>query len=215
MTTAPVLTSQIAVEVPEWIVVPEAAEASVEWRAEALHLFDTIVEVDRVAEGDGRLFAGGDEVDSRAAIADLLAFREALASEERLVAGLLVPNRWPLPVVVSVGVTDPDGPDLLELAGATGGLPVERPSVEELPEHVGGEGPVVTRYDLDDDGVLWASVCAVRRERRTAPDGGADVEIDTRVLWRTSDLGLVPVFGPSLIDLLAAVRNEILDEVSA
>jgi hypothetical protein len=212
MTTAPVLTSQIGVAVPEWLVVPEPAEAPVDWRAEVLRLFDAIAEVDRNADGAHRLFADGAEVDARAALANLLEFRAALGSEQRLVAGLLVPNRWPLPVVVSVGVSDPDGPDLLELAGATGGLPVDRPAVDELPEHVGGEGPIVTRYDLDDDGVVWASVCAVRRERLVSGDGGPDVDVDTRVLWRTSDLEVVPVFGPSLIELLAAVRNEIKNE---
>jgi hypothetical protein len=209
MTPAPVLTSRIDVELPEWLVVPEPAAAAGDWRAEVLQLFDTIAQVDRDAEGEQRLFADGSEVDPRAAIANLLEFREALGDDGRLVAGLLVPHRWPLPVVVSVGVADPDGPDLLELAGAEGGKPVERPAIEELPEHVGGEGPIVTRYDLDDEGVIWASVCAVRRERLTSSGGGPDVAIDTRVLWRTNDLEIVPVFGPSLIELLAAVRNAV------
>jgi hypothetical protein len=209
MTSAPVLTSRIDVELPEWLVVPEPAAAAVDWRDEVLRLFDTIAQVDRDAEGEQRLFADGSEVDPRTAVANLLEFREALGDDGRLVAGLHVPNRWPLPVVVSVGVADPEGPDLLELAGAGGGKPVERPAVDELPEHVGGEGPIVTRYDLDDEGVIWASVCAVRRERLATGEGGPDVAIDTRVLWRTNDLDLVPVFGPSLIELLAAVQNAV------
>ncbi len=209
MTTTPVLTSRIDVEAPQWIVVPAADEATPRWRAEVLELFAAVAQVDRDAEGEARLFAGGPEVDPVAALDSLLAFRAALDDGERLVASLAVPNRWPLPVVVSVGVAAPDGGDLLELAGALGGLPVDRPVVEELPEHVGGEGPVVTRYDLDDEGVLWATVCAVRREALRTDDVGPTTAVDTRVLWRTSDLDVVPVFGEELVGLLAAIDNEV------
>lgn len=227
MSAAPVLTSNIDVEIPQWLVVPDTDGATPEWRAGVLQLFEAIVQVDRDAEGEQRVFADGREVDPVAALDTLLEFRAALDDGERLVASLGIPNRWPLPVIVSVGVSDPDGPGLLELAGAEGGLPVERPAVDELPEGVGGEGPIVTRYDLDDDGVIWASICAVRRETVHAggaatPDGataapagaGADgatasagVDIDTRVLWRTRDLDVVPVFGDELVRLLAAITN--------
>lgn len=202
MNRAPVLTSRIDVEAPQWLVVPDVADATPAWRAEALRLFEAIVRVDRDAEGEQRVFDDGREVDPVTALDTLLEFRAALDGNDRLVAGLGVPNRWPLPVVVSVGLAEDSGQDLLELAGAEGGLPVERPAVDELPDHVGGEGPVVTRYDLDDDGVIWATVCAVRRE--TIGDGA---DVDTRVLWRTRDLDVVPVFGTEVVDLLAAIRN--------
>ncbi len=210
-TAAPTFTSTIDVESPQWLVIPDVADVTPEWRAEVLRLFEAIVHVDREAEGEQRIFDDGREVDPQTALDTLLEFRAALDGGDRLVAGLGVPNRWPLPVVVSVGVADGDGAHdpsgtraLLELAGAEGGLPVEPPAVDELPEHVGGEGPVVTRYDLDDDGAIWATVCAVRRE--TTQDGPA---VDTRVLWRTRDLDVVPVFGPEVVDLLAAIRNEV------
>lgn len=207
-TAAPAVTSSIDVESPQWLVIPDVADATPEWRAEVLRLFEAIVHVDREAEGEQRIFDDGREVDPQTALDTLLEFRASLDGGDRLVAGLGVPNRWPLPVVVSVGVTDGDDARgtraLLELAGADGGLSVEQPAVDELPEHVGGEGPVVTRYDLDDDGAIWATVCAVRRE------GGRDgTAVDTRVLWRTRDLDVVSVFGPEVVDLLAAIRNEV------
>lgn len=204
MTTTPAFSSRIDVDAPEWLVVPDAADRTPGWREDVLHLFSVIARVDREAEGEQRVFDDGREVDPATALDTLLEFRAALDGNDRLVANLGVPNRWPLPVVVSVGLVDGDDRDLLEIAGATGGLPVEQPAVDELPDHVGGEGPVITRYDLDDDGVLWATVCAVRRE--TLPTGQ---DVDTRVLWRTRDLDVVPVFGGELVGLIGAVRNEV------
>lgn len=204
MTTTPAFSSRIDVDAPEWLVVPDTADRTPAWREDVLHLFSVIARVDREAEGEQRVFDDGREVDPATALDTLLEFRAALDGNDRLVANLGVPNRWPLPVVVSVGPADGDDRDLLEIAGATGGLPVEQPAVDELPDHVGGEGPVVTRYDLDDEGVLWATVCAVRRE--TLPTGQ---DVDTRVLWRTRDLDVVPVFGGELVGLIGAVRNEV------
>jgi|GEM_PF-7024444 len=207
-TAAPAVTSSIDVESPQWLVIPDVADVTPEWRAEVLRLFEAIVHVDREAEGEQRIFDDGREVDPQTALDTLLEFRASLDGGDRLVAGLGVPNRWPLPVVISVGVADTgdlqDTRGLLQLAGAEGGLPVEQPAVDELPEHVGGEGPVVTRYDLDDEGAIWATVCAVRRE-----GGGDGPAVDTRVLWRTRDLDVVPVFGPEVVDLLTAIRNEV------
>ncbi|WP_139195988.1 MULTISPECIES: hypothetical protein [unclassified Curtobacterium] len=207
MSPTPVLTSRIDVEIPQWLVVPDTEGATPAWRAEVLELFAAIVRVDDAAEGEDRVFDDGRQVDPVAALDTLLEFRAALGAEGRLVAGLGVPNRWPLPVVVSVGVAEPGGESLLELAGAEGGLPVERPAVDELPDDVGGEGPIVTRYDLDDSGAIWATVCAVRRETLVGADGPVDV--DTRVMWRTSDLDVVPVFGGELVGLIGAIRNEV------
>ncbi|QCR44871.1 hypothetical protein C1N91_16345 [Curtobacterium sp. SGAir0471] len=195
MTTAtPTVTSSITTDA-SWLLVPHPDEVDTAWRAETLELFDAVVGLDRARSGGSAVT----ELDTVAALDTLLAFRAGLGSGQRLLASLAVPGNWPLPVVVTVGLAEGGTADLLDLAGATGGLPVEPPSVDELPDHVGGEGPVVTRYDLDDDGAIWASVTAVRRA-----DG-----VDTHVLWRTTDLGLVPVFAPLVVDLLATVENEV------
>jgi hypothetical protein len=209
MTGSPTIASRINVDAPEWIVVPGPDEVTDTWRAEVLDLFAAVDEIDRSAEGEDRLFAGGPGIDPETALDTLLAFRAGLEPEERLVASLLVPNRWPLPVVVTVGPTGSEEADLLQLAGAGEGLPVDHPSVEELPEDARGEGPVVTRYDLDDEGVLWATVCAVRRER--AADG---TDVDTRVLWRTRDLDVVPVFGPEVVALVGRIENTVEPEAT-
>lgn len=200
MTTATV-SSSITTDGVTWLLVPHPDEADAAWRTETLELFDAVVELDREREGDrDRGGAGaGLELDCAAALATLLDFRAGLGEGQWLVASLVVPGNWPLPVVVTVGLAEGGTAELLELAGATGGLPIEPPAVDELPEHVGGEGPVVIRYDLDDDGAIWATVTAVRRA-----DG-----IDTHVRWRTADLALVPVFAPVVVDLLAAVENEV------
>lgn len=199
MSAVPVLISTIDVDAPEWLVVPGADELTPAWRADVLALFDAVADIDREAQGPDRLFADGPSVDPEHAVDTLLEFRASLDGDERLVAALTVPNRWPLPVIVSVGLADESGPDLLELAGATGGAPSDPPAVDELPEDVGGEGPVVTRFDVDDEGVIWATVCAVRRQ-----DG-----VDTRVLWRTRELDVVPVFAPEVVALVGRVRNEV------
>lgn len=193
MTTATV-SSSITTDGTTWLLVPHPDEAGPGWRAETLELFDAVARLDRE---DGR--PSGAELDGPGALATLLEHRAALGPAQRLVASLVVPGNWPLPVVVTVGPSEGGTAELLDLAGATGGLPVEPPSVDELPEHVGGEGPVVIRYDLDDAGAIWATVTAVRRA-----DG-----VDTHVRWRTTDLALVPVFAPVVVELLAAVENEV------
>lgn len=196
MQAAPVLTSTIDVELPEWLLVPPAVTDA--WRTAIREVFDTITRVERALPEDGRMFEDGLVIDSDAAIEHLVRMAGDLEDDDRLVASLVVPNRWPLPVIVSVGASDPEA-DLLDLAGATGGLPIDAPTVEELPPEVGGEGPIVTRFDLADDGAVVATVCCLRRA-----DG-----VDTRVLWRTNDLAVVPVFLPSLVELVGAVRNDV------
>ncbi|KQO59957.1 hypothetical protein [Curtobacterium sp. Leaf261] len=202
MQAAPVLTSVIDVDLPEWLLVPPTVTE--EWRAAVRDVFDTVTRVERELPEDGRLFEDGLVIDAEAAVEQLVRMAGDLEADDRLVASLVVPNRWPLPVIVSVGAADPDA-DLLDLAGATGGLPIDAPTVDELPPEVGGEGPVVTRFDLADDGAVMATVCCLRRA-----DG-----VDTRVLWRTNDLAVVPVFLPSLVELVGAVRNDVQAPIDA
>jgi hypothetical protein len=210
-----IVTSHLDVASPEWLVVPGPEDVTAAWRAEVDALFTVIAEVDRGEhgsvsdDGDTHVLFAPRPVDTASMVDDLIDAAADLGPGQWLVAGLGVPNRWPLPVVVSVtvagsGTPDQDVPgqssaDLLALAGATAGLPTEPPEVDELPEHLGGEGPVVTRYDIDDAGAIWASVAAVRRQ-----DG-----IDTHVLWRTRDLEVVPVFTPSVVALIGHVENEV------
>ncbi|MFZ7087102.1 hypothetical protein [Curtobacterium sp. RRHDQ10] len=198
MQASPVLTSVIDVDLPEWLLVPRTATA--EWRAAVEDVFDTVTRVERETPAESRLFEDGMVIDAPLAVETLLRMAADLDGDDRLVASLAVPNRWPLPVIVSVGATDPEA-DVLDLAGATGGLPVDTPQVDELPPESGGEGPVVTRFDLAEDGSVMATVCIVRRA-----DG-----VDTRVLWRTNDLAVVPVFLPTLVGLVGAVRNAVQD----
>jgi hypothetical protein len=54
----------------------------------------------------------------------------------------------------------------------------------------------VTRFDLGDDGAVWATVSCARRG-----DG-----IDTLVTWRTVELDLVPLFSRDLERLIGRVR---------
>lgn len=196
MTASPVLTSTIDVDLPEWILVPSTVTA--EWRTAVRDVFDTVTRVEQELPAESRMFEDGMVIDAELAVETLVRMAADLPGDDRLVASLAVPNRWPLPVVVSVGAADTET-DLLELAGATGGLPIDAPSVDELPPEVGGEGPVVTRFDLADDGSIMATVCCVRRQ-----DG-----VDTRVLWRTNDLAVVPLFTPSLVELVGAVENTV------
>lgn len=210
MSAAPLLTSSVVLEPPRWVVVPGDVEVGDDWYNAALELFAAVARVDDDLSNGDELFVHGPAVDAVAALDSLLEFRAALGEGDRLVANLAVPKRWPLPVVVSVGVVEAAAgelPDLLTLAGAHDGLPVEHPIVEELPEDVRGTGPMVTRFDLDDDGAIWATCCAVRRERFECADDVAVV--DTRVLWRTNDLEVVPVFGPELVTLVSAIKNEV------
>jgi hypothetical protein len=194
MSASPVLSSTIDVELPEWLLVPPTV--TTEWRAAVRDVFDTVTRVERELPEESRMFEDGMVIDADLAVETLVRMAADLPADDRLVASLAVPNRWPLPVVVSVGAADTEA-DLLDLAGATGGLPIDAPSVDELPPEVGGEGPVVTRFDLAADGSIMATVCCVRRQ-----DG-----VDTRVLWRTNDLAVVPVFTPTLVELVGSVKN--------
>lgn len=193
-------TWSLELELPTWMAVPAAPSDELQWRADATRLFILLGEMDEAMPADLRVLSErrGFDADSRKNALDaLLETAAALPEGQRLVAGLSVADRWPIPVVVRVNLTDDELEDLLEGAGARGGSPIEAPTVDYLPEEL-GDGITVTRFDLDDSGALWASVGCARRR-----DG-----VDTVLTWRTSDLALVPVFQPMLTSLLASVVVE-------
>jgi len=183
------------IEPPEWMTVPHAPADVAGWRADAAAVFALLAEVEQQLVDADELAPLDGELDIDDAIDTLLEFSAALPDELVLVAGLGVPGRWPLPVIVSVTATGENPDDLLEAAGARGGLPVDLPTVDYLPDEL-GDGIRVTRFDLDDDGAVWATVACARRS------GGTD----TVLTWRTSQLELVPVFSPLVEELLAHVR---------
>jgi len=183
------------IEPPEWMTVPHAPADVAGWRADAAAVFALLAEVEQQLVDADELAPLDGELDIDDAIDTLLEFSAALPDELVLVAGLGVPGRWPLPVIVSVTATGDNPDDLLEAAGARGGLPVDLPTVDYLPDEL-GDGIRVTRFDLDDDGAVWATVACARRS------GGTD----TVLTWRTSQLELVPVFSPLVEELLAHVR---------
>jgi hypothetical protein len=118
-----------------------------------------------------------------------------LGNGSRLVAGFAVPGAWPLPVIVDAGLTGDDAPDLLELGRARGGSPLEAPLIDDLPDDV-GPGVVVTRFDLDHEGRVWATVTAAARR-----DG-----LDVTTTWRSTDLGLIAQQTPAVVELAGRVR---------
>ena len=183
------------IEPPEWMTVPHAPADVAGWRADAAAVFALLAEVEQQLVDADELAPLDGELDIDDAIDTLLEFSAALPDELVLVAGLGVPGRWPLPVIVSVTATGENPDDLLEAAGARGGLPVDLPTVDYLPDEL-GDGIRVTRFDLDDDGAVWATVACARRS------GGTD----TVLTWRTSQIELVPVFSPLVEELLAHVR---------
>jgi hypothetical protein len=185
--TRPVLV--VDVDPPAWLIVPPADTASGLWREAAAALFAFSTEVDRT---------GGvtpPAVDVEIALDGLLAMAATLGDGSRLAAGFSVPGAWPLPVVVDAGLTGDDAPDLLELGRARGGSPLEAPLIDELPDDV-GPGVVVTRFDLDLEGRVWVTVTAAARR-----DG-----LDVTTTWRSTDLGLVPLQTPAVVELAGRVR---------
>lgn len=183
------------VALPNWISIPPAHLATAKWRRDLVTVLDFITSVDRQLADDPECITPGPPVDITAALDTLLDFSDALPPGHRLVAGLGIPGRWPLPVIVSVSEPDEAPTDLLDAAGARGGLPVELPLVDYLPEEL-GDGIRVTRFDLDDNAAIWATVSCARRTGET----------DTLLTWRTMDLELVPLFSPHLEVLLGSVR---------
>jgi hypothetical protein len=175
----------------DWITVPAAPTDVDEWRADVTTIFELLSEADAEL-ADDLPFSDG-TLDIELALDTLLEFSAALGDDLLLVACLGLAGNWPLPVIVDVSAADSG--DLLDVAGARGGLPVSAPTVDDVAE---GDGIRVTRLDLDDDGAVWAQVSCARRR-----DG-----VDVVLTWRTSHLELVPRFAPLLEQLLARVIIE-------
>jgi hypothetical protein len=179
--------------IPDWLEVPKTPFDASAWRDDVTLVFELLESVD--SQLGGTTVAPGSPLAASTAIDTLLEFSAALPNDHHLVAGLTIPCRWPLPVVVVVSATGDEPQDLLEAAGAWGGAPIEPPVVDYLPDHL-GDGIRVTRFDLDDGGALWATVGCARRMHG----------VDTVLTWRTVDLELVPLFSSDLELLLAGVR---------
>lgn len=195
--TAPTWT--LDVELPDWLAIPTLPFAEESWREDVTVILEAIDEIDAGLAGTEGAPTPGEPLDLPAVLDTLLAFAASLPADQRLVAGLGIAGRWPLPVVVRVWASAGSDDDLLDAAGARGGMPIEPPTVEYLPDEL-GDGIRVTRFDLDDDGGVWASVsCA----RRTAGPNGTS--IDTVLTWRTTELDLIPLFFPQLEGLLESV----------
>jgi len=193
MSDVKAITWSLDIEPFDWITVPAAPTDVDEWRADVATVFGLLDEADAELVDDLPLAPGALDIDL--ALDTLLEFAAALGDDLLLVAGLGLAGDWPLPVIVDVSATADDPGDLLDAAGARGGLPVSAPTVDDVAE---GDGIRVTRLDLDDDGAVWAQVACARRR-----DG-----VDVVLTWRTSHLELVPRFAPLLEQLLARVTIE-------
>ena len=197
-------TWELDISLPQWLEVPAGdvgtgvgtrVDTGVDieqWRADVAAVFTLLEEVDSQLGDDAP--QNGLALDIPRAIDGLLEFSATLPDGHHIVAGLALPGRWPLPVVIAVTPTD-ESYDLLAAAGARGGSPIEAPTVDYLPEEL-GDGVRVTRLDLDDDGAVWATVGCARRA----------AGLDTVLTWRTTELDLVPSFSPYLESLVGSVR---------
>ena len=190
-------TWELDISLPQWLEVPsgDGGDVSVDidqWRADVAAVFTLLEEVDSQLGDDAP--QNGVALDIPRAIDGLLEFSASLPDGHHIVAGLAVPGRWPLPVVVAVTATD-ESYDLLTATGARGGSPIEAPTVDYLPEEL-GDGMRVTRLDVDDDGAVWATVGCARRA----------AGLDTVLTWRTTELDLVNSFSPYLESLVGSVR---------
>lgn len=135
-------------------------------------------------------------------VANLVRFADQVAPDARVAALVGLQDRGPVPVVVSVALSEPGAPDdmLMQVLGAVGGNPVNPPNVEylDLPD---GDGIRVTRMELDpDSSEVWLTVGLGRRTEH------ADAVVDTVLLWRTQDIIIAEPVGAALDALLSAVR---------
>ncbi|WP_285101279.1 hypothetical protein [Promicromonospora sp. MEB111] len=191
-----------------WLVVPstvtEPAETVGAWQGEAVELLLTSF-LPQDSDGGAQPDAGHVELvrDSLTqTVASLVAFADEAATEgARAIAGLGLLDRGPVPVLVTVGMMDPAESDdaLMTVLGATGGNPVNPPSIE-YPELPDGDGIQVTRVDIDEAGGAWVTVAVGRRTEHP------EAVVDTALIWRSQDLVLVPTILETLVGLLSAVK---------
>lgn len=175
----------------EWLLVP--TEDDGHWRAEAMDRVRR--HLDDGEGGDARPENVRDEIAERS-VSGLLAYAATMADDGLTVAALGVPERTPVPVVVTVAAIDEDDPvDLLEACGARAGASFDAPEVEYL-DLEAGDGIRVTRVDVGTDAVARMSVCLGVRSERT----------DTVIRWRSTDIGIVAEMTERLDRLLAGIR---------
>ena len=192
-----------------WLVVPstvtEPAETVGAWQGEAVELLLTSFLPEEPDGGTAQPDAGHVELvrgSLTQTVASLVAFADEAATEgARAIAGLGLLDRGPVPVLVTVGMMDPAESDdaLMTVLGATGGNPVNPPSIE-YPELPDGDGIQVTRVDIDEAGGAWVTVAVGRRTEHP------EAVVDTALIWRSQDLVLVPTILETLVGLLSAVK---------
>lgn len=200
------------IEPPDgWLVVPstatEPADAVRAWESEVVEaLLESFLP--EGATGPDGPDADADHVAMvRSSLAQtvgsLVTFADEAANEgARAMAGVGLLDRGPVPVLVTVGMGDPDESDdvFMTVLGAKGGNPVSPPSIE-YPDLPDGDGIKVSRVDIDEaTGGAWVSVAAGRRTE--FPDG----VVDTALVWRSQDIVLVPTILDAIVDLLPAVK---------
>lgn len=202
-----------AIEPPDgWLTVPstatEPAEVVERWQDEVVELlmgsFGT--QTSEGSDGSASELSPDQAEVMRAAltrtVASLVTFADEAATEgARAMAGIGLLDRGPVPVLVTVGMSDPADSDdvFMSVLGATGGNPVNPPSIE-YPDLPDGDGIRVTRVDIDEAGGAWVTVSAGRRTEFS------DVVVDTALVWRSQDLVLVPTIHEALVGLLSAVK---------
>ncbi|WP_369374198.1 hypothetical protein AB1046_08290 [Promicromonospora sp. Populi] len=197
-----------------WLVVPstatEPAESVNAWQGEVVELL-----LESFLPGAADESATGPETEPDAGqvgavrssltqtVKSLVRFADEAATEgARAMAGFDLLDRGPVPVLVTVGMSDPTESDdvFMTVLGATGGNPVSPPSIE-YPELPDGDGIQVTRIDIDETtGGAWVTVAAGRRTELP------DMVVDTALVWRSQDLVLVPTILEAIVGLLSAVK---------
>jgi hypothetical protein len=200
------------IEPPEgWLVVPstatEPADAVRAWESEAVEALLESFLPDTAGEPDGSEPDADQVAMVRRSLTQTVESLVTLADEAategaRAMAGVGLLDRGPVPVLVTVGMGDPDESDdvFLTVLGAKGGSPVSPPSIE-YPELPDGDGIKVTRVDIDEaTGGAWVTVAAGRRTEFP------DAVVDTALVWRSQDLVLVPTVLDAIVDLLPAVK---------
>ncbi|MGW2090575.1 hypothetical protein [Promicromonospora sukumoe] len=196
------------IDPPEgWSVVPAAATEAPDvieaWEKEVTEWLSASFEQDAPDDADAADALRDQVLETvTTSIAHLRGLADEAAGEgERVVAAFGVADRTPVPVLLSVGMSDPAAPDedLLDALGAKGGgAPIAPPSVDylDLPE---GDGVRVSRVDIDQYGGAWMSVGLGRRIEYP------DAVVDTVLFWRSQDLFMTPIMIERLDELLPTI----------